>query len=351
MPASRRQPGHPSGHRPASERHVSPIPGGPAPSRPRVGPGLTRARASEEILQGVRKGAHEARCQVVEPRREQAADERSGGRLAEFGGRPGDDQGRVEPERPGDLPGECHPIEDVRPRDVNQARSPKFCELYGGACDVGSVARARRLVGRAGQGLAGAEGFDRLVGEVLPLAFGAEDPGGPDGQLGIAQLVGKRVLGVELGATVGGQGPGGVRLVVGAGDAVEDVIGREVDETSPEVGGGAGEVQGLFEVGGAGAGGVALAAVDPGEPGRVEDDVGLLSPKPGRRGVEVGRIEVGQAGESGRGIRPDRLMTPVRRASAAASRRSAPSRRRRRRAAFSGTPCGALCCSAGAIPR
>ena len=64
----------------------------------------------------------------------------------------------------------------------------------------------------------------------------------------VAQRLGQRELGVALGPAVDRQRMGRGVLGVRAVPAVEDVVRGEVDEPGPDLGRGAGQVQGLLEL-------------------------------------------------------------------------------------------------------
>ena len=279
--------------------------------RERVGEPSGRAQPGVIVGHRVGQRPHDAGQEGFEPGGKQAAGERPGGPLAEFGRRLADDQARVEAEPSGQFLGELDPVHHLGAGDMDQARMACFDQPDDRPGDVRAVARVRDLVARAFQRLAGREGPGELIGEVLALTLRAEDPGRPDGELAVAQRPGQGVLGLQLRLPVGREGVGRRVLRVRAAVAVEHVVGRERDEPRPDFGRRPGEVQGLLDVGRPGPGRVALAAVDPGEAGRVEDDVGLLVADPGRRDGQVGGVEVDQAGVGDGGIGADGFMASI----------------------------------------
>ena len=215
-------------------------------------PAPTRRRKSTSASERRPDGAGEP---GVEPGREQTASGAAGG----SSGRARRWSGRTI--RPGSSPNPSataranatRPITSGTGR-VDDPRPPLLGQRHGRAGDVGAVARVRDLVGRADQLLAGRERADELVGEVLPLPLRAEHPDVRSVKTRSPSASARATLGLELGAAVGRERVDGRVLGVRAVEAVEDVIGGEVDEPRPEFGGGPGEVQGCSQVGGAGAG-------------------------------------------------------------------------------------------------
>ena len=187
---------------------------------------------------------------------------------------------------------------------MDEAGDPLLDQGNGRAGDVGAVARRRALIGRTDELLAGLEGQNELVGEVLSLSLGTENPGCAEGQETVAEGIGERGLRIELVAAVDGEGKRRVGLGIGTGEAVEDVVGRDVDEPG---GRGQGDPERLLEVGPARSRGIALALINPGEPGRIEDNLGLLIADP-IDSSGIGRIESGETRKSHRRISSRHLM-------------------------------------------
>lgn len=213
----------------------------------------------------------------------ETAEKRAGGALVQVCGEDGVEERSVEVEEGAGGAGELHARDEVGTGDVKKAGGSAVNQGEGGGGEVLVVGGRGELIGRQTHAAAGGKKAAQGVEEVFRLGVGPVDGrGAEDESAGVSVEDG--ALSVKLGAAVDGQGMGEVFFGVGAGRAVENVVGGEEDKG--DVAKAAGESEGAGVVGGGGPGGVGFAALDVCGAGGAEDRGDFVC---GEGGVEVGR--------------------------------------------------------------